>query len=83
MGLIPSEFWKMTPFSFGLLATGFNKLKRNEFEQTAWLARTTALLMRAKKIPKLKDMIGTKQIVGIDEDQLRKNFDAYNNRIKK
>ncbi|MEH6477728.1 MAG: hypothetical protein V7727_18695 [Sneathiella sp.] len=72
----------MTPYLFGVLAKGHNKGRRVAFETAAWQAHTTATLMRAKKLPKLKEIIGAPKATGIDEDLLKQKVKEHNERVK-
>lgn len=58
MGLLPDQFWNLTPAEFNLLIRGHNERDRRRSEELLRLAWTTAVLTRAEKIPRLDQLLG-------------------------
>jgi hypothetical protein len=53
-------FFRSTPRLLSLLVEGKRRAADADHHNRAWLAWTTAALGRAKKMPPLKDLVGTK-----------------------
>lgn len=59
-GCDPARFWNVTPAEAAREMRGKAELRHNEQQRFAWLAWHIEALARSKKLPPLKDMVGTK-----------------------
>lgn len=89
MGIMPSEFWKITPWQFNQCAKAHNQKVEYDHNMTAWGMWHNAVLMRAKgkDFPPLKKYLfgyNESQEKGIDEVAILNAFKSYqSNRDKK
>jgi hypothetical protein len=59
-GCDPARFWNVTPAEAAREMQGKAALRHKEQQRFAWLAWHIEALARSKKLPPLKDMVGTK-----------------------
>ena len=56
-GQDPSQFWRLTPREIDVILGGAVARIRREHNELAWAAWHTGMIGRAKKPPRLKDMM--------------------------
>lgn len=73
-GISPVEFWRLTPYLARTAARAATEARNT----ASWL---TACLIRAKKMPKLSELIGRREPVSSVENRLKTALQV--NKIKK
>ncbi len=74
MGLTVAEFWAMTPREMAMAAKAHNRRSRSEHRRDAWLAWHVGALVRTKRMPPLKQLMGEMQtkVLTAEEAERRK-----------
>jgi hypothetical protein len=67
-GSDPARFWGITPAEAAREMRGRASVRRHEQQQMAWLAWHIEALSRSKKLPPLKDMMGSGRSRGERQD---------------
>ena len=67
-GCDPARFWTITPAEAAREMRGRATVRQREQQQLAWLAWHIEALARTKKLPPLKDMVGSKRPRGETQD---------------
>lgn len=58
IGVMPCDFWPMTPAELTYLIKAYNKRMKHEQEERITLTYLGAYWQRVKKMPKLTDVLG-------------------------
>lgn len=69
-GLDPDRFWRITPREMAVDLEGARTRLQAEQDARAWLAWTTAALIRAQKMPALETLLSPKQAEPQSEEEL-------------
>ena len=71
----------MTPYQTRLAFEGVSERAQDEFKKLGWVAWHGAAFQRAKRMPSLADVMGTKKD-GLDPRKIRGKFEAFMARQK-
>lgn len=77
MGIQPSEFWRLTPYQFGVLVASRVEEIDGERKFALWTAWHAAALQRVGTMPKLEKLLGIKKSNPSDWKSLKAAFMAY------
>ncbi len=81
-GVQPDQFWKMTPYAFGIIARARNKKLADDFDVIKYQTWHVAAFMRMKRMPEFKKYIGPlidTNESGINEADIKTALKAYQN----
>ena len=57
LGLLPADFWRLTPAEIATMAQGHNRKSRRRVNELIYSAWHTAVFGRMEKMPALEDVI--------------------------
>lgn len=82
IGIMPMEFWAMTPWQFRCCVEAFERRREREWDEKVWFMFHDAILPKLKKLPKMADYMAAairrkKEVKGIDEVSIKARLKAY------
>ena len=82
VGIHLAEFWTLTPWHLNIMVEAHSRNSESQHKTQLGVAWYTAAFTRARNLPSLKEILGTKktQSKKIDEDVIIASFREYQRR---
>lgn len=82
IGINVLDFWELTPYEFSLTVEAFNKNKEEEQEEKLTLVWLGAAWQRAKKMPRLREILNKIETPQkMTDEQMLKKVKALNSAL--